>query len=145
MARRSVYEFEKIGVVSIWVATVPLSKIPKTYFEMREDDDEEAFTPFSNDFGFGWYDHDSVDSNNSSEKPKSLDRLIGECSFSVSFSDKAVAAAKKQGLDKTPAVFLLYDIDYRPKMTGVSQSKYMAFLGSFKHDPDAESVFLFAP
>ena len=36
---------------------------------------------------------------------------------------------------------LLYDIAYRPKVTGVSESRYVKFLGSFKYDPDAEDAY----
>src|SRR5262249_40344815 len=99
------------------------------------------FNQFSADFGFGYYNVDSHEANNIADGPKSIERLIGECSFSSSFLSKAVAAAKKEGFESPSAVFLLYDIDYRPKKTGVSRSKYMAFIGSFRYDPDSDFAF----
>jgi hypothetical protein len=139
--RRSVYEFEKQNVVSIWVTIVPLNKVPQDYFEMRDDDNDEAYTPFSEHFGFGWYNHDSVEANSVEAGPKSFEQLIAECSYSPSFVKEAVAAAQEQKLDAAEGVFLLYDIDYRPKVTRVRKSPYMAYLGSFRYDPEGANVF----
>jgi hypothetical protein len=138
----SVYEFEKKGVVSVWVATVPLSRIPKSYFEERygDDDDEEPFTQFSEDFGFGFFDHDFVDTNASPGRAKSVEDLLGRCSFSSSYVAAATAEAKKRGLEMTQFVFLLYDIEYSPKRTKVSRSPFMEFLGSFRYDDKASSA-----
>jgi hypothetical protein len=139
MARFSVYDFEKKGQVSIWVAIVSWTQLPASYFEAhygREDD--EPFTEFSEDFGFGFYDHDKVDTNGS-EEAKPLEELLGECSFSSSYLTEAVAEAKKRGLDKTSFVFLLHDIEYQPMLTKVSRSAYMEFLGAFHFDSQATS------
>jgi len=141
---RSIYEFEKKNVLSMWVAIVPLSEIPDAYFQQQEDEDENAFTPFSRDFGFGAYGLDSLETNIVGERIKTFDQLVGQLSFSKSFVDQAVAAAQKQGLENTQGVFVLYEIDYRPKMAGASTSPYMTFLGSFKYDPEADSVLPFA-
>jgi hypothetical protein len=83
MGRRSIYEFEKSGVVSIWVIRLPLSEIPRDYFEAHYGgDDDEPFNQFAEDFGFGYYDVDFAESNSVSGEPKTLERLLGECSFS---------------------------------------------------------------
>ena len=141
---RSVYEFEKKNVLSMWVAIVPLTEIPDEYFKQQEDEDENAFTPFSRDFGFGAYGLDSLETNIIGERIKTFDQLVGQLSFSKSFVDQAVAAARKQGREHAQGVFVLYEIDYRPKLAGASTSPYMAFLGSFKYDPEADSVLPFA-
>jgi Immunity protein 22 len=141
---RSIYEFERKNVLSMWVAIVPLSEIPDEYFQQQEDEDENAFTPFSRDFGFGAYGLDSLETNIVGERIKTFDQLVGQLSFSKSFVEQAVAAARKQGLENAQGVFVLYEIDYRPKMAGASKSPYMAFLGSFKYDPEADSVLPFA-
>jgi hypothetical protein len=144
MARWSVYDFEAKGVVSIWVATVPRRQIPDDYFhEHYGREDDEPFSQFSQDFGFGYYDHDFVDTNGVTDGPKPIERLFGECSYGASYLAQAVTAAKRQNLDKTEFVFLLHDIAYRPEVTGVSRSEYMAFLGSFRYDPKSSSAFPF--
>jgi hypothetical protein len=144
MARHSIGEFEKKGVVSIWVAIVPWRQIPGDYFEEhygREKD--EPFSRFAEDFKFGFYDHDFVDTNAVTDQPKSVERLIGECSYSTSFLAAAGAAVKRHKLEQADFVFLLYDIAYPPKITKVSRSEYMAFLGSFPYDTEASSAFPF--
>ena len=116
MGRRSIYEFEAKGTVSIWVAIVPRSRIPADYFEEhygREDDG--PFSRFAEDFGFGYYDHDFVDMNGVAGRAKPVGELLGPCSFSASYLADAVAAAERQGLDKTAFVFVLHNIAYRPE------------------------------
>ena len=141
----SIYDFEKKGVVSIWLATVPLSRIPNAYLEEHYGNDEEPFNQFAEDFGFGFYDHDSVDTNASKGRAKPVEDLVGKCSFSTSYVEQAVAEAKKRGLDKTQFVFLMYDIQYAPNRTKVSKSTYMEFLGSFCYDSKAPSAIPYSP
>ena len=144
MARHSIGEFEKKRVVSIWVATVPWRQIPDDYLEEHYGREEgEPFSRFAEDFGFGFYDHDFVSTNAVADQPKSVERLIGECSYSASFLADAVAAAKRQKFEQADFVFLLYDVAYPPKITKVSRSEYMAFLGSFPYDTEASSAFPF--
>jgi hypothetical protein len=141
MARFSVYEFEKKDIVSIWVAIVPWDQLPSVYFkEHYGRDDDEPFTQFSDDFGFGFFDHDFVDTNGSPGQPEPIERLLGQCSFSSSYLQEATAEARKRGLGRTQFVFLLYDIEYQPKTTNVWRSSYMAFLGSFRYDSTAPSA-----
>src|SRR5262249_38546255 len=102
MARRSVYEFEAKGVVSIGVATVGRTRLPDACCaEPHAREEDEPSSRFSEDFGFGYNDHDVVDTNWVTDRPKPLERLLGECSFSASYLADAVAAAKRQGFDQT--------------------------------------------
>jgi hypothetical protein len=133
--------FDKEGVVSIWAGIVPLDAIPDDYFEERYGDDDIPLTKFYEDFGFGWFDHDFADANGSTKGPKSLERLIGECSFSSSYLKPAVAQARSLGIETTQQVNLLYDFAYDPQRSGISQSPYMQFIGSFPYDRDAPSAF----
>src|SRR5689334_6736211 len=121
MAWWSIYEFEAEGVVSIWVAAVPRSEIPEEYFEANYDaEDDDPFSRFSEELGFGYYNHDSAESNAAADRPKTIERLLGECSCADSYVAEAVAAAERQSLDKTDFEFLLFDVKYSPEVTGVS-------------------------
>lgn len=93
--------FNKDGYVSIWVAVVPLSKIPDDYFKERYGDEEVTLTKFYGDFGFGYFDHDFMDTNGSKESAMPIEKLVGACSFSSSYVEEAVAHAKKRGLRNT--------------------------------------------
>ncbi len=137
----NVYDFERPGVVSIWVATVPLSRIPKNYLKENGDNEDGPFNRFSADFGFaGGYDHDTVDTNASPGRAKSIADLLGECSYSSSFVGRAAAEAKKRGLDKTQFVFLLYDARYPARRTKITKSEFMEFLGCFPYDDEAPNA-----
>jgi hypothetical protein len=132
--------FGKEGFVSIWVATVPLSQIPDDYFEENYGDEEKPLTKFYGDFGFGYFDHDFMDTNGSKRTAKSISTLVGQCSYSSSFVDQTVGEAKRRGLDKTQHVILLYDFRYDPKKTKITKSPYMEFLGSFRYDSEAPNA-----
>jgi hypothetical protein len=134
-------DFDEEGIVSIWAGIVPLDEIPDDYFEERYGDDDIPLTKFYEDFGFGWFDHDFVDANGSTQGPKSIERLIGECSFSSSFLKPAVEQARSLGIEMTQQINLLYDFAYDPGRSGTSKSAYMQFIGSFPYDKDAPSAF----
>jgi immunity protein 22 of polymorphic toxin system len=131
--------FRKDGYVSIWVAVVPLSRIPDDYFE-EIFDDELPLTKFYGDFGFGYFDHDFMDTNGSKGRASSIEKLIGACSFSSSYVAQAVEQATERGLEKTQYVVLLYDFEYDPKQTRITKNSYMEFIGSFPYDKDAPSA-----
>lgn len=144
MARRSIYEYERKGMVSIWVATVPLVRIPEDYFKERYGrGDDEPFNQFSEDFGFGFYDHDFVDTNAVTDHPKTCERLLGECSYSVSFVSAAAADVKRLDRENSEFVFLMYDIEYRPQETKRHRSSCMMFLGSYSYDTSSPNKYSF--
>lgn len=95
----------------------PLSHILDDYFEERYGDEDVTLTKFYGDFGFGYFDHDFMDTNGSKGRAKSIGKLIGACSFSSSYVEAAVTQAKQRGLEKTQYVVLLYDFKYDPKPT----------------------------
>jgi hypothetical protein len=144
MARNNIYEHEQKGMVSIWVATVPLASIPEGYFkEHYGDGADEPFNQFSEDFGFGFHDNDFVDTNAVTDRPKTCERLIGECSYSASFVAEATTDAERLGRENSEFVFLMYDVEYRPKNGSRHHSPYMVFLGSYRYDKSSPNKFSF--
>src|SRR5262245_58370406 len=113
----SIYDFEKRGVVSIWVAKVPLSELPDDYFEENFTDESKPFTRFSLDFGFDFFNFDLVDTNAAKDGPRDVGHLVAECSFSSSYAAEVAKAAKKRGLDTTQYVLLIFDTQYSPRRT----------------------------
>ena len=63
------FETPDEDVVSIWLARCSFDAIPETYVDDPapdpdgDDDDDASWNDFSTDFGFGYYDHDFVESN----------------------------------------------------------------------------------
>ncbi|MCL2915148.1 immunity 22 family protein [Shewanella corallii] len=135
--------FEKKGYVSIWVSKVTLDEIPEDYFEERygEEYEDISLSQWCENFGFGYYDHDQIEDNGVAKGSDSLDRILGECSFSKSFVDHAVSMGRKRGLDSVSWVRCLYDWSYSTSVTGINDDPYMAFLGFFEYDSRAESKY----
>ena len=133
------FQVEDEDVVSIWAAAVPLSKIPADYFEENYDD-ERPLNHFCEEFGFGTYDHDFVDTNASENGPADIRELLAACSYGTSFADAAAAAAEKLGLARTEYVILLYNFRYEPKVTRVRKTSHLAFIGCFPFDSDAATA-----
>jgi Immunity protein 22 len=133
--------FNKAGFVSIWVSVVPLNRIPDDYFEENYGGDEYVpLTPFYGDFGFGYFDHDFMDTNTSEGRATEIENLLGPCSYSASYVELAVAEAKRRGLEKTQSIVLLFDFKYDPDVSEITKSNYMEFLGSFVYDKKSPSA-----
>lgn len=129
--------------VSIWLGIVPLDEIPEDYFQENYQDEDKPFTHFSADFGFGFYDHDFVEMMTGGENvadsvPKPVRFLLDVTSYNDSFLQRALLAANECGITESELAFLMYDFEYDPKVTGITQSKWLRFIGCFDYDKDAE-------
>ena len=125
---------ENENVVSVWVAILPLNEIPDDYFE--EDyggDDEDPFNEFSSDFGFGYYDHDFVEAN-TLESCSPINEILKECAYGNSFAE---AAYQSSDIKNSEHVFLMYNFNYDPEITGITRSKYYKFIGVFSYNENA--------
>lgn len=126
--------FRRDGYVSIWATIAPSNEIPEDYCVPNYEDEEAPFSEFAGDFKFGSYDLDFSESFASDGPACSTRDLLKYLSYSRSFIDEAENAAKAKKLEATEWIFLLYDFDYDPNVTGVTESRYMRFLGSFQFD-----------
>lgn len=130
----------KEGRLSIWLAVRPLKEMREDYFEENYANEDRPFTLFSEEFGFSFYDHDLVEVSRSEAGPKPIRDLLAAHSCSASFLEAAAAAAAEQGVTETALVLLMYDFDYDYEITGVKQSDYLFFLGSFHYDKGGRSA-----
>ena len=112
---------ENSDVVSIWLPKLPASEIANNYFEENYDDDDDdgPFNQFSNDFGFGFYDHDWVEYL---EIGESLEKFLSH------FSNTAYI---KCGIKNADHAQIMYDFKYDPKVTGIIENKYYKFIGCY--------------
>jgi hypothetical protein len=127
--------FERKGMVSIWVGVFPSESARKAQLKERygEEFEDEPLAEWMGEFGFGWFDHDQMDTNWDGLKGQPLRDLLGQCSYAASFLERAVAAGSEQGIEESQTALLLYDFKYDPKVTGVTQGKYLRFLGTFRY------------
>ena len=125
-------------VVSIWATKGALADMPENYFEVNYGGgDDEPWNTFSNDFGFGSYDDDFVEANCTEDwRTVPIGELLEPLSDSLHFKEAAIRLAEQAGLGSTCYVKLLYHFRYNPEATGVRESKYMKFIGTFSYDRD---------
>lgn len=123
--------------VSVWVSNYPYADIPDSYFD--EDFRCKGGAPvneWAGNYGFGFYDEERLATNGAMEGLMSLKQALQGCSFSASFIKPALAQAKEDGMENISWIILLYDFDYQPDETGVSDDKYTRFLGAFDYDEE---------
>lgn len=135
--------FDKKGFVSIWVSKVTLDEIPDDYFEERygEEYEDTPLSQWCENFGFGYYDHDQIEDNGVENGTDTLDKILGECSYSKSFVELAVSQAKKQGIESVSWIRNFFDCVYSPEATGIKEDNYMVYLGTFEYDTKSESKY----
>ncbi|MBE9577219.1 immunity 22 family protein [Flavobacterium proteolyticum] len=134
------------NVVSIWLAKTEYKKIPEDYWvENYEGEDDEAWNQFSNDFGFGSYNTDLVESfyDNTNFSKISTNNLLKFLSFSKSFIDAAKEKAEKLLIKESSYAYLIYNFEYDPLTTGITENNLFTFLGAFKFDKNSDSVEYF--
>jgi hypothetical protein len=135
--------FDKKGFVSIWVSKVTLDEIPDDYFEERygEECEDTPLSQWCENFGFGYYDHDQIEDNGVVKGTDAVDKILGECSCSMSFLELAVSDAMKQGVESVSWIRNYFDYSYSPDITGNKEDSYMVYLGSYEYDIKSESKY----
>ncbi len=129
--------FEKEGVVSVWYSTTPYVTIPDSYF----DEDDNGLCQWAHNFKIADYNHDNMETNGAEQGVVSIDKAVGECSFSRSYSEKVKRKINKLGDKEVTWVILLFDFEYRAKKTRIDQDQYVQFVGAFPYDMAQDSVF----
>lgn len=125
------FECEDRDVVSIWIAKCSSDDIPNDYFEENySGDDDEPFNQFSTDFGFGYYDHDFVEAM-ALGGSSPLEEILNCSSYGESFAKKATLSSETK---ETVHVFLMYNFEYKPEVTGIIESNFYKFIGVYDYD-----------
>lgn len=139
----SLYFDTEENIVSIWLANVEFNQIPENYWvENYEGEDDEPWNQFSNDFGFGYYNIDSVESFFDDKKHIKIPvfDLLKYLSYSESFMKEAIDKAKDIGLINSSYVYLIYNFKYDATESKIFKSEYFTFLGTFEYDLESKSV-----
>lgn len=123
---------EDSRVVSVWASKVGSLQIPKGYFRAIYDENEESSIQFAQDFGIEYYDT-GFSERADRYGDTNIERLRF-ASFGESFCKSASSAC---GEERVECFFLIYDFDYDPNVSGVSESEYFKFVGSFEFDTSA--------
>lgn len=121
--------------VSIWISDVPYAEIEDSYFD--EDfscKDGAPVNEWSGNYGFGFYNAQRLATNGAMVGLITLEKALKDCSFSKSFLQPVLEQAEKLEISNISWIILLYDFDYQPDVTGVTDDRYTRFLGAFDYD-----------
>jgi Immunity protein 22 len=94
--------------------------------------------------GVDYYDLDfqEVNVDDKRWREQAVKTLVGPISYSESFIDAVVAAAKDKGIAKALYVIVQYDFTYDPKKAKRKVASDPVFLGVFDYDDKGEGVEL---
>jgi hypothetical protein len=113
--------FEKEGVVSIWVG-----------LEDSADDPEELDV-LQDLCGVGYYELDNQEANCFDFKSVTLQELFDELSYSDSFINEAIEAARSKEVLEARWVIVQYDFEYDPCRVTRPIADDPVFLGCFSY------------
>jgi uncharacterized repeat protein (TIGR04138 family) len=126
------WEFKRVGFVSLWVGAFASVEAAEAYFGIP--DEIGVYLPaeaFAGDFGLGDFPPEILEVNFEQVLPRPLGELLRDATFAASFLDQALAAASRQGVDRTQGVALLYNFDYRLNPARRDVAGPLRFIGVF--------------
>jgi len=117
-------DFEKEGVVSIWLGLEDIKK---------EDEELDVLQNFC---GVGYYNLDDQESNTFDFKETKIQELLKDISYSESFIDEAVKKAQEKNIQSAKWVIVQYDFAYDLNKINIDISKEPIFLGVFDYEDE---------
>lgn len=127
--------FNKQGVVSIWIGSFPTEEAFDTYIDWIYNEDGESTNQFAADSGIYWFDHDFQEASfyaNGLGTP--TDALKGN-SYESSFFSEAKPLLQRKITPTDNAILLLYDYTYSYSMAEVAERSgcKLKYVGTFPY------------
>jgi hypothetical protein len=122
------------GIVSVWVGSFPSLEEAEAYFGIP--DEIGVYLPperFARDLGLEDLPAECLEVNFENLSPRPLAALLKDATYSASFLDKALEAARQLGIQMAQGIALLYDFDYQAKADRQPATGPVRFLGSFPY------------
>jgi hypothetical protein len=66
--------------------------------------------------------------------------IIEDCSYSSAYGEGVIHKIGKMGHQQVSWIILLFDFEYRNKITKIHEDQYVQYVGSFVYDMDAISL-----
>lgn len=128
--------FEKYGKVSVWCSTISYDTIPDRYFE----EDEQGLDAWARNFTITEYDHENMETNGVASGTALVKSIIEDCSYSSGYGASVIHKISKMGHPQVSWIILLFDFEYRNKITKIHEDEFVQYVGSFVYDMDAISL-----
>jgi hypothetical protein len=133
--------FSTKGKVSVWASQHPYADIPDEYFEETFfKKGTRARNSWSDNYKLRYFEPQNMETNGAHTGTIDIEVAAGECSCSSSFMVNLLSKAKKNKMQQVTWVILLFEQQYSPKLSGVTQDEFTTFLGAFNYDPMSESL-----
>ena len=117
-------DFEKQGVVSIWLGLEDIKK------------EEKELDVLQNFCGVGYYNLDDQESNTFDFKDTKIEELLKDISYSESFINEAIKKAQEKNIQSAKCVIVQYDFAYDLNKTTIDISNEPMFLGVFDYEDE---------
>ena len=128
--------FEKYGKVSVWCSTTSYDTIPDSYFE----EDDNGIEAWARNFAITEYDHENMETNGVASGTALVKSIIKDCSYSSAYGESIIHKISKMGHEEVSWIILLFDFEYRNKLTKIHEDEYVQYVGSFMYDMDSISL-----
>jgi hypothetical protein len=128
--------FEKYGKVSVWCSTISYDTIPDSYFE----EDDNGIEAWARNFSITEYDHENMETNGVASGTALVKSIIEDCSYSSAYGEGIIHKINKMGHQQVSWIILLFDFEYRNKITKIHEDEYVQYVGSFVYDMDSISL-----
>ena len=125
--------FEKFDKVSVWCSTTSYDTIPDSYFE----EDDNGIEAWARNFAITQYDHENMETNGVASGTALVKSIIEDCSYSSAYGEGIIHKINKMGHDQVSWIILLFDFEYRNKLTKIHEDEYVQYVGSFMYNMDA--------
>ena len=112
-------DFEKAGMVSVWVGDCADPSCLDDYLNLSQD--------FERDFGFRLNDRNMPETV-TEEAPTTIADLVDGFSWADRFKDSVVEAAKRQGVAMANTMVVFFNCHYDPSAVTVGRSSHLRFL-----------------
>jgi len=128
--------FEKHGKVSVWCSTISYDTIADSYFE----EDEQGLDAWARNFSITDYDHENMETNGVASGTALVKSIIQDCSYSSAYGEGVIHKISKMGHQQVSWIILLFDFEYRNKLTKIHEDDVVQYVGSFVYDMDSTSL-----
>jgi hypothetical protein len=133
-------DFEKEGVVSIWLARFEAEETLRAYVEEHMDENEDFYSAFYLEFRMGYLDHDFMDAVKQPEHPQTLEELLRGASYGKSIAANIRAGGNLPDVSKYNSFICVYDYAFVPDADYVRQNPNVDFWGVVAYDLNSREI-----
>lgn len=133
-------DFEKEGIVSIWLAHFDDADTLHSYFEEHPDENENFYSAFYIEFRMGYLDHDFMDVLMQPAQPQTLEELLRGASYGKSIAANIHAGGRLPDVSKYNCFICVYDFAFVPDADYVRQNPNVDFWGFVAYDRNSDAI-----